>query len=345
MLVIFERLLIDSIYQFLLTETLPMKFLQSASLAFLFVLSGCDSSPKETSRGGTPIRVQLNWYPETEHGGLFQALADGSYEGQGLAVTIKPGGRGAPIGPELALERSQFAIANADDVIIFRQQGMDVVAVMAAMQDHPRCILARKDSGVESFDDLRGKTLQRGESAFVEFMRSKGILEGVKEVPYYGSIASLVSDPNIVIQAYSCAEPLLAKQKGLDVNLLMVSELGFNPYSSVLVTTGKLIQEQPDLVQRFVDVTRAGWRAYLTDGKKGNDAILAVNQEGMTAEALEFGAAAMRDLAMPDDAPPQSIGTMTAARWEELFGQLEQLNLVDPKKVNAGDCYTLQFLK
>jgi NitT/TauT family transport system substrate-binding protein len=322
-----------------------MKFVRSACLVFLLVLCGCDSSPTEPSKSGTPVRVQLNWYPESEHGGIFQALADGSYEQQGLAVTIQPGGRGTPIGPELALERSQFAIANADDVIIFRQQGLDVVAVMAAMQDHPRCVLARKDSGVESFDDLQGKTFQRGDGAFVEFMRSKRILEGVKEVPYYGSITSLVSDPDIVIQAYSCAEPLLAEQQGIEVNLLMVSELGFNPYSSVLVTTGKLIQEQPELVQQFVDVTRAGWRAYLSDGEKGNQAILSANQEGMTAEALEFGAVAMRDLAMPGDTTAKSIGMMNAARWEELFGQLEQLDLVDPDKVSVGDCYTLQFLK
>lgn len=314
----------------------------------LAVTSGCKTSPtdsKETGNNGTPVQVQLNWYPESEHGGLFQALAEGAYQAEGMAVTIQPGGRATPIGPELALGRSQFAIANADDVIIFRQQGINVVAVMAAMQNHPRCILARKDSGVDSFDDLAGKILQRQAGrAYVEFMRAKGILDGVKEVPYHGSIASLVADPNILIQAYSCAEPLLAQQQGVPVNTLMVSDLGFNPYSSVLVTTGKLIQEQPDLVQRFVNVTRAGWRNYLTDGQKGNQAILQVNQEGMTTEALQFGAAVMRDLAMPNGATLESVGTMTARRWEDLYRQLEQLNLVDQENVDVKDCYTLQFL-
>jgi NitT/TauT family transport system substrate-binding protein len=175
-------------------------------------------------------------------------------------------------------------------------------------------------------------------------MRSEGILDGVKEVPYHGSIASLIGDPNILIQAYSCAEPLLAKQQGIEVNVLMVSELGFNPYSSVLVTTGEMIKKRPELVQRFVDATRDGWRSYLTDGERGNAAILKVNQEGMTAEALAFGAAAMRDLAMPGDASIQSIGQMTSKRWAELFAQLEALDLVDANQVDVDDCYTLQFL-
>lgn len=324
-----------------------MKTLQILCLALISFALGCDSARDNSSSDSlTRVQVQLNWYPESEHGGLYQALAKGKYEAAGISVSIQPGGRATPIGPELELGRAQFAIANADDVIIFREQGLDVVAVMAAMQNHPRCILARKDSGVETFADLKGKTLQRQAGrAFIEFMRSKGLLEGVKEVPYHGSIASLVGDPNIVIQAYSCAEPLLAQQQGIAVNTLMVSDLGFNPYSSVLVTTGKLIREQPDLVQRFVDITRDGWRDYLTDGTRGNAAILNVNAEGMTAEALEFGAKAMRELAMPDGASIESVGSMTAERWDQLFDQLESLNLVDSNKVSVQDCYTLEFLK
>lgn len=314
-------------------------------LVCLAVLPGCGTGDQSADDGRTDVSVQLNWYPESEHGGLYQALSQGAYEQAGLDVTLQPGGRATPIGPELELGRSQFAIANADDVILFRNEGLDVVAVMAAMQNHPRCILARKDSGVNTFEDLRGKTFQRQAGrAFVEFLRARGFLDGVQEVPYHGSIASLVGDPNIVIQAYSCAEPLLAQQQGLEVNTLMVSDLGFNPYSSVLVTTGKLIREQPELVQQFVRVTREGWRSYLTDATLGNEAILRVNEEGMTAEALEFGAAAMRDLAMPDGAGAETVGVMTDQRWQTLFDQLVELKLVDPDKVKVQECYSLQFL-
>ncbi len=236
-------------------------------------------------------------------------------------------------------------MANADDVVMFRQEGLDIVAVFAAMQNHPRCILAQADSGVKTFADLAGKTFQRQEGrAFVEFLRARGLLDGVQEVPYHGSVASLVADPNVVIQGYSYSEPLLAQQQGVEVDTLMISDLGFNPYSSVLVTSGKLIKENPQLVGQFVRAARRGWQNYLTDPDKGNQAILAANEHGMTPEALQFGSVELRPLAQPAGMDIERVGNMTAERWEQLVGQMVELKLVDPSKVKAADCFTTEFL-
>ena len=309
------------------------------SLAILLVLPACSGS----KTADDVIAVQLNWKAESEHGGLYQAEADGLYSESNQNVKIVPGGPGAKIGAELALERCQFAMANADDVVLLRADGIDIVAVMAAMQDHPRCVMVRADSGIKSLKDLAGKTFQHGPRPFAEFMRSEGLLKDVKEVPYQGSIAGMVADPNVIIQAYSSSEPLLARQEGLEVDVLMVSELGFNPYSSVLVTSGKLIRENPDRVQKFVTATRQGWRNYLTDPAKGNAGILEANPQ-MTAEALDLGMDELRRLAQPNELPLESVGEMSVDRWEQLVDQLTKLDLLDTP-VAASDCFTLEFLK
>ena len=223
---------------------------------------------------------------------------------------------------------------------------MDIVAVMAVMQNSPRCIMVRKDGGVESFDDLSGMTLQRQAGRlFLEFMRSKGILDQVQEVPYHGSISSLIADPKIAVQAYSFAEPLLAQQQGVEVRTLMVSELGWNPYSSVLITTGKMVREQPEVVEAFVAATRAGWRTYVQTPEKGNAAILRANNHGMTAEALEFGVTELTPLALPDALPIEKIGMMSADRWETLVAQMDELDPAQAGSVKPQDCFTLEFLK
>ncbi|MGB7344219.1 MAG: ABC transporter substrate-binding protein [Pirellulaceae bacterium] len=309
-------------------------------LLLLLMLVGCSKSSDSTTN---TTSVQLNWKAESEHGGLYQAQVDGLYKNAGLNVAIRPGGINAPIGPELELGRCQFAMANADDVVLLRNEGVDIVAVLAAMQNHPRCIMARADSSVNSLQDLAGTTFQHGPRPYVEFMRSKGLLENVKEVPYQGSVAPLVADPKIIIQGYSFSEPLLAAQQGVKVRTMMVSELGFNPYSSVLVTTGKLIRNDPKLVQDFVTATRQGWRNYLTDPTKGNAAILIANKQ-MTAETLERGMGELRKLARPNDLAIDVVGQMTTERWTTLVDQLIELNLVDAKNVKANDCFTLEFL-
>jgi NitT/TauT family transport system substrate-binding protein len=305
--------------------------------------AGCGTPATESENSVTTI--QLNWHPEAEHGGVYQALADGTYESAGLDVAIRPGGLAVTIAPELELGRCEFAITNADDVVVFRREGAKIVAVLAAVQNHPRCILVRADSGVDSFDDLAGMTLQRQPGRlFLEYMRDRGLLEGVREVAYNG-VAGLATDPQMAIQAYSFAEPLQAQQQGIETRTLMVSELGWNPYSSVLVTTEHLIREEPERVRRVVQATRRGWRNYLTDPTAGNQAILAANEYGMTPEALAYGSEQLRTLAMPGDMSLESVGMMTHERWETLVRQIEALAPETAGTVQPEDCYTTRFLE
>lgn len=326
--------------------------IKAVAVAIALLLTvGCGSktSPKNpAASGGTAVQsatIQLNWYPESEHGGAYQAAADGTYEENQLDIEIRPGGRAVTIAPSLGLGRCEFAITNADDVVIYRREGVDAVAVLAAVQNNPRCILVRADSGVESFDDLAGMTLQRQPGRlFLDFMRAKGLLDQVREVPYNG-IAGLATSREIAIQAYSFAEPLQAEQEGIATKILMVSELGWNPYSSVLVTTERLIRDDPELVRRVVQATRLGWQNYLTDPAAGNAAILAANEYGMTPETLEFGSIELRKLALPHDAPIESVGMMTSERWETLVRQIDELDPPSGNLVQAKDCFTTEFME
>lgn len=317
-------------------------FIASVWLVTSFL--GC-GSPQPTSDSPQKVVLQLNWYPEPEHGGAFAAVAAGYYQQAGIEVEIRQGGPATPLAADLESGRCQFAFANADDVAMYRNRGVKAVALHAALQDHPRCILVRKESGVESLEQLGGLTLQRQPGMpFVEFMRIRGLLEKVKEVPYTGTVAGLVTDPSVAIQAYCYAEPLQATQQGVEVNALMVSTLGWNPYSSVLITTERLIREQPELVRQVVQATNEGWLEYITRPEPANELILAANRHGMTREVLEFGVQQLPGLMMPAGMTEDQIGQMSLERWQELIDHLVELDLIDPKKVRAEDCFDVRFL-
>ncbi len=318
-------------------------------LATSVCLIGCSRSPATKSASEKHIdrvAVQLNWYAEAEHGGVYQAEADGTYQAAGIEVEIRPGGRATPVAAEVVMGRADFAITNADDVVLYRAAGSDIVALLAAMQNHPRCILVREDSGMDSWEGLKGLTLQRQEGqGFVEFLRARGILEGVQEVPYHGSVANLVADPKIAIQAYSFAEPFLAQEAGAKVKTWMVSDLGWNPYSSVLVTRGELVRTQPELVAKFVEATRKGWQNYLSDPVLGNQAILDANKHGMTDAALTFGSIALVELARPNGMALENVGMMSQDRWKALVDQMIEIKLIKDGDVQPEDCFTNRFIQ
>lgn len=326
-----------------------MKFVLTLIVSLLTLgLAGCDSSSRTPPQEVDMVRdvvLMLNWYPEAEHGGFYAAKVHGIFEQYGLNVEIRPGGPNAPVAQELLTGRVQFAIGNADDVLLFRQQQAPLVALMAPIQNTPRCILVREDSSVDKLSELEGMTLQANVGRpFLSFMKAEGLLDGVRVVPYTGSVAKLISDPNTAIQAYSFSEPLLAAQQGVNVRTLMLSDIGFNPYASCLIATESMVADERDLVARMVVASREGWKKYLESPEETNAAILAANAHGMTQESLEFGVNELRPLCIPEGKTAEEIGSMSHERWTKLADQLSKIKLIDPTQVQAPHAFTTDFL-
>jgi NitT/TauT family transport system substrate-binding protein len=322
------------------------RIIQLSALLLFLATFGCDnrdskSSPSKTA--GLPkdkVVLMLNWYPEAEHGGFYAAKVHGIFERYGLDVEIRPGGPNAPVVQELVTGRVQFGIANASDALLYRQQDAKVVALLAPIRNSPRCIVVREDSGITDLNGLKGMTLQANQGRpFLDFMKSKKLLDEVQVVPYGGSVAKLVSDKNTAIQGYSFSEPFTAKQQGATVRVLMVSDIGYNPYASCLVCTEDYLAANTDLASRMTAACQEGWQQYFTSATQTNAEILANNKEGMTAEALAYGVEILKPLCLPDGAAPSDLGAMTAARWEELVGQFAELGLIDANKVKASEVF------
>ena len=141
------------------------------------LLAGCrDAADEPAAEGEGPRRVmlQLNWFPEMEHGGFYAAKVHGYFQDEGLEVEIIPGGTNVPVIQQVATRQVPFAIANAQDVLAGRSQDADVVALFAPLQHSPRCIMVHAASGIENFEQLHNVTLAVGEAnLYVDFL-SKG---------------------------------------------------------------------------------------------------------------------------------------------------------------------------
>lgn len=297
---------------------------------------GCGSGGG-TSEQDTAIRIALNWFPEHEHGGYFAAAAGGLYHAEGLDVELLPGGPGAPVIARVASGEVEFGVVNADDVVLARAAGAPLVALLAPIQTNPWCIMVHRQSGIERLADLHDLTLaMQTTSAQYEFLRRHVPLTNVTVVPYGGSIAEFLLRPAFAQQAYVISEPILAESKGADVRCLLLADLGFNPYASVLITRDQLRSDQPAMVHAVTRASAAGWARYLDDPTAAHGAILAMNPE-IGQATLAAGQRALAPLVRT----PAGIGSMTRERWATLVTQLREIvgieNELDPTTLFADD--------
>lgn len=347
-----------------------------AALSLVMLLVGCDqraATPPAAAAGSGPaadasasgslraVTLQLNWFPEVEHGGFFAALAGGDFRRAGLEVTIQPGGPDTPVTQLVARGTATFGVANADNILFSRTQQIPVVAVMAPLQTSPRCLIVHAAAGIRSFDDLKNMTLAMSNSqAFSFYLRKKVPLEGVRIVPYAGSVAPFLHDPQTGVQGYVFSEPFVARKEGGDPQVLMLADLGFNPYTSLLFTSEKTIRSEPELVRKMVTACVAGWRRYLEDPGPANALIHKLNPQ-MGDDILEFGAAAIRPLVLPRgpegepgqpaaaESPQQDlasvpVGEMTRERWQQLLEQIVWCGQLKAGSVDVDQAFTTKFL-
>lgn len=327
---------------------------------FLSLAFGCqaktppaasNSSKDQTSAAPSqPVEVTLalNWYPEAEHGGYYAALVHGYYAEEGLSVNIRKGGPNVPVIADVASGSIEFGVDNADKLLLLRAQQADVVVVMSPIQNSPRCIMVHKSSGMNRLEDLAKAqpftlAMNQGQP-FAQYMMKTLKLDNVQVVPFPSGIAGFLADKNYGQQAYSFSEPYLAEAQGSDPQCLMLSDIGFNTYTSVLLTRRDVIDKKSDLVAKVTRASIRGWKKYLAEPDETNKQIHKEN-ELMGSEILAFGAKALKSVCLPDGFDESRLGEMSAERWQTLVNQMTEIGSIKPDSVKADEAFTLKYLE
>ena len=314
-----------------------------AVLAMLLVGCGGDAGQPLVANGDgiTKVRLALNWFPEAEHGGFYAALEHGYYRDAGLDVEIIPGGPNAPVIQEVITGQVEFGVTNADQIFLGRSKGANVTALLAPLQDGPRCIMVHGSSGIESFEDLNNMTIALSEAKpFAMYLKKKLPLENVEFVPYPGSVAEFMTNEKFAQQAYIFSEPFTARQKGGDPKTLMLSDFGFNLYSSVLFADEKTLTKSSDVVKAMVTASARGWQRYLADPEPTNTFIHEANSH-MGLEILGHSVGTLKDLCQTADDQP--FGVMTDERWQTLHDQMLDIGAIT-KPIPIADVFTTRYL-
>lgn len=280
-----------------------------------------------TASSGELIKVTYgtNWYAQAEHGGFYQAVATGIYKDYGLDVSIKMGGPQVN-GTQLLMGGAvDFFMGYTADAIKAIEEGIPKITVAAIFQKDPQILIAHPDTGVQSLEDLKGRPIfisAAANTTYWPFLQAKYGFTDDQKRPYNFNPGPFLADKNSVQQGYLSSEPLsIAKEGGFEPVVFLLADYGYDPYSTTIECKRELVEQNPDLVQRFVEASIKGWYSYLDDDPTpGNELIKQDNPE-MTDEQIAYGIDKMKEygIAVSGEAETNGIGAMTDERWKSFF--------------------------
>ena len=296
------------------------------------------------------VSFGTNWVAEAEHGGFFQALADGTYKKYGLDVTIVPGGPNDNNRMLLIAGKLDFFMT-ANTLMAFDAvaNNVPVVSVAAMFQKDPQVFLTHPESKVTKLEDLKPLTLfvsKEGITSYYQWLKSEYGFSEKNVRPYTFNPQPFIATPQSAMQGYVTSEPYaVEKTAGFKPNVILLADNGFNTYSTLIETRLDVIDKKPDVVQRFVDASAIGWYTYIYgDNSAGNAMIKKLNPE-MTDDVLAYSVAKMKEYGIVDsgDSVKLGIGAMTDARMKGFFDQMVAAGVVK-SGVDYKKAYTLQFV-
>jgi len=295
------------------------------------------------------VRFGTDWKAEAEYGGYYQAKAAGIYEKYGLEVEIRQGGPQVNHSQLLAAGVLDFSISSNTSVALnFVNNDIPMVTVAAFFQKDPAVLISHAGTGNDTFTQMKGNPIMISSDTrqgWWLFLKSKYGYTDSQIRPYNFQMAPFLADPNAIQQGYVTSEPYTLAKAGATVVVKLVANAGWPSYGNLVTTSAKLINENPDLVQRFVNASIEGWYSYLYGDPAPGNALIKKDNPEMTDDLIDNGIVKMKEFGIVDsgEALRSGIGAMTPERVEKLYDILMATGIY-PKNLNWRKGFDFNFV-
>ncbi|MBH0237956.1 ABC transporter substrate-binding protein [Methylobrevis albus] len=298
------------------------------------------------------VSFGTNWLAQAEHGGFYQAVADGTYEKYGLKVTIVQGGPQAANQALLMAGRIEFYMqGNLLGSFSAVEQGVPVMEVAAIFQKEPQVLIAHPDTGIETFEDLaKLPTIFMGKDGFATYFQwMKSAYTGFTDEqykPYTFSAAPFLADKESAQQGYVTSEPYaIETEGGIKPKLFLLADAGFSTPSTLIEATADYVKANPDITKRFVEASIVGWYNYLYGDNAAANALIKADNPEMTDGQIEFSIATMKEYGIVDSglATEKGIGCFTAETVTGFYDAMVKAGVVKAG-LDVSSVYTTEFV-
>ena len=287
-----------------------------------------------------------DWLAQAEHGGFYQALAEGLYQKAGLDVTIKMGGPQVNGLQLLAAGQIDVAMADGLQVLSAVEQNVPVVAIAATFQKNPTVLIAQP--GTAKIEQLKGKPIAIASAAnttFWPWLRQQFGFTDDQKRPYGFSVQPFLADKTLSQQGFATSEPFSIEKAGVKPVVFLLADFGYPPYSEALAVRRDTLDKRRDVLERFVRASAEGWKSYLANPAAGN-ALIRKDNPQMTDELLAYGHRKLKEYGIVDsgDVKRDGLLTMTDARWRATVDFLKLTRLAKPN-IDYTKAWNLQVVR
>jgi len=312
--------------------------------------AGCgERSGSSTAGGSAPfkITVQLDWVPEPEHGGFFQAQARGFFRDAGLEVELLPGGPNAFVMQKLATGQAHIGQADSTNTLLAAAQGLPVIQIGAVFQNDPSVLMLHADNPVSRFEDLNGRTIMaRPEWAFLPYLKKKYGID-FQLIPFNFSVANFIANPDFIQQGYYIAEPYFITRGGAKApKYLYAWDAGFDAYA-VLAANRSWAAAHREQVRAFLQAYIRGWQDYLEGDPAPAHALMKAANANNTDEFMMFSRQMIIDERLVvgrQNGSAAQIGRISRERFQTQIDQLEELGILEKGKLTVDQVMTTDYL-
>lgn len=295
------------------------------------------------------VTFATDWKAQAEHGGFYQALANGYYEEAGLDVKILQGGPGVNVPQLLAAHTVEFGLGSNNFIplnIAAAEAGAK--AVMAAFQKDPQVFITHPRDDVKSVADMKGKPIMVADatvSAFWLWLKSKYGFDDSQIRKYTFNLAPFLTDQKAIQQGYLSSEPYMIRQQGIEPQVFLLADYGYPGYAAFILASDRLIAEDPEVVQAFVDASIRGWVSYIYGDPSPANALIKRDNPDMTDDIIANAIRLMKENGIVDSGETLElgVGAMTDERWRTFYDEMVEAGAYKPT-LDLHTAYTLEFV-
>jgi putative hydroxymethylpyrimidine transport system substrate-binding protein len=259
----------------------------AATLALITGLAACGEMTNRITPAKTlPLTLMLDYFPNADHVGVYQALAEGDFKHAGLDVHVAvPSDPSAPL-KDLLSGRADVAISYEPELMLARNRAEPLAAFGAVVQEPLTSIVSIGAKHITSVADLRGKTVGYAgipyQQAYLDTILTaahiptssvKLINVGENLVP-----AMVSGQVDATIGAYWNYEAIQLAEKGKHPNVIRVDHVGVPNYDElVLVATKATLANKSNEIRDFVQALARGYESTRRDPQAAVQNLVRMN--------------------------------------------------------------------